>query len=158
MMKYPNSIITQVYKAKYFRNCDILDAGLNHSPSLAWRSIWGAKALLKEGILWQIGNGKHVRIWEDKWLTQSLTTPCPANYSNKRVLELIDVTNAAWNEDLIKSLFNHTDAELIMKVPLSAHFPNDKTTWAYTSSGLYSVKSGYWLGRKMGLSVNRICW
>lgn len=35
----PNSLISRCFKAKYFPNCDILQATAGNNPSYAWRSI-----------------------------------------------------------------------------------------------------------------------
>ena len=26
------------------------------------------KALIKEGVVWRVGNGSHIRIWDDPWV------------------------------------------------------------------------------------------
>src|SRR5687768_16978813 len=63
-----NSLFSKVMKAKYYPNCSFLDSYLGNLGSYSWRSIWGAKALLKEGVIWRIGNGSMVNIWRDPWV------------------------------------------------------------------------------------------
>ena len=46
MWKMPNSLIARIMKAKYFPNCEVLDANLVSKPSFAWHSIFGPKQLL----------------------------------------------------------------------------------------------------------------
>ncbi|XP_021743844.1 uncharacterized protein LOC110709892 [Chenopodium quinoa] len=36
-------------------------------PSYSWRSIWGAKSLLLEGLKWRVGNGSLIKLWDDAW-------------------------------------------------------------------------------------------
>lgn len=38
-------------------------------PSLTWHSICGTRDLLKGGLVWRIGNGDSVHIWNDPWLS-----------------------------------------------------------------------------------------
>ncbi|XP_056697634.1 uncharacterized mitochondrial protein AtMg00310-like [Spinacia oleracea] len=45
----------------------LLALGLNGSYS--WRSIWSSKSLVKEGLIWRIGNGEKVNVYEDPWFT-----------------------------------------------------------------------------------------
>ncbi|XP_021721994.1 uncharacterized protein LOC110689521 [Chenopodium quinoa] len=45
-----------------------LDANLGWSSSFSWRSIWSSKSLIKEGLLWRIGDGTNVKICQDPWL------------------------------------------------------------------------------------------
>lgn len=37
-------------------------------PSYGWQSIWGSQKLLKHGVRWRVGDGKHIRLWGDAWL------------------------------------------------------------------------------------------
>lgn len=55
-----SSLVYRILKAKYFRNTDVLEANRGYTPSFSWRSLWRAKSLLKEGLLWRIGNGLNV--------------------------------------------------------------------------------------------------
>ena len=57
-------------KAKYYSDSSILEAGVGHRPSFAWRSIHSSSAIVKEGLVWRVGNGSSVRIWKDKWFPQ----------------------------------------------------------------------------------------
>jgi hypothetical protein len=34
------SLITKLFKARYFPNCDFVEANIGHNPSYVWRSIW----------------------------------------------------------------------------------------------------------------------
>lgn len=34
----------------------------------AWQSIVKARYLVKSGLLWQVGNGRKIRIYKDRWL------------------------------------------------------------------------------------------
>lgn len=56
-------------KNKYFPHDDLLDAALGLNGSYSWRSIWSSKSLVKEGLIWRIGNGEKVNVYEDPWFT-----------------------------------------------------------------------------------------
>lgn len=51
------SLAAPVLKAKYYPNSTFLAASLGLRPSYAWRSICSSKGLLKEGLLWRVGDG-----------------------------------------------------------------------------------------------------
>jgi hypothetical protein len=34
-------------------------------------SIWLARELLKEGLMWRVRNDAHINIWKDNWLHAS---------------------------------------------------------------------------------------
>lgn len=58
----PNSLVSRLYKAKYFANSDVLHAQLGHNPSFIWRSLLEAKQLTADGIRWRIGDSFSIQI------------------------------------------------------------------------------------------------
>lgn len=59
-----NTLVHQVFKARYFKNAEFIDAYRGHDPSFVWRSIWGAKSLLLDGLKWRVGCGERINVWE----------------------------------------------------------------------------------------------
>jgi hypothetical protein len=68
IIKFPESMVAQIFKEKYFPNGTFLDTPLGKKPSYTWRSIWNAKALLQERIVWRVGDGRSIAIWGDRWM------------------------------------------------------------------------------------------
>lgn len=48
------SLMGHVMQAQYYLNRSFLDDSLGCAGSYSWSSIWNAKALVKEGVLWCI--------------------------------------------------------------------------------------------------------
>jgi hypothetical protein len=63
----PESLCAQVLKAKYFPNESVLQAKAKGNMSYSWRSILSGIDVLKKGLIWRIGDGCQIRIWEDPW-------------------------------------------------------------------------------------------
>lgn len=59
------------------------------------------------------------------------------------VAELIDATNATWNEDLVRATFTQFDAAEILKIPLCTRRTDDFWAWHEESQGGFSVRSAY---------------
>ena len=57
-----DSLVFRVLKAKYFPICDFIHASLGHNPSYTWMSIMAAQKLVKEGVMWKVGNGRDVKV------------------------------------------------------------------------------------------------
>jgi hypothetical protein len=57
-------------KARYYPSTSILEAKATVGISYSWRSILKGVNLMKEGLVWRIGDGPNVRIWEDQWLNR----------------------------------------------------------------------------------------
>jgi hypothetical protein len=81
-------------KAKYYLECSVLEASLGNRPFFSWRSIQGASDLIKDGLVWRVGNGKKVQIWKDRWLptptTYMVQSPPSILDPNAMVSQLVD--------------------------------------------------------------------
>ena len=56
---------------------------------------------------------------------------------------LIDQQTRTWDMDVLKGLFAPLEVGLILKIPLSSNYVDDKLVWPHTANGVYSVKSEY---------------
>jgi hypothetical protein len=68
IIQQSETLIARIYKEKYFRNGTFLNSELGRRLSYAWRSIWNAKKLLQEWLVWRVGDGRSIKIWRDHWL------------------------------------------------------------------------------------------
>jgi hypothetical protein len=106
----PNSFLSKIMEAKYYWGGNFLELKLGVWPSFAWRSIFSSCELLKEGLIWRIGNGDKVCIWQDKWIPRSSTVLMqpqqPYWDPNARVSSLIDHETNWWKSDVLGDLFD----------------------------------------------------
>jgi ribonuclease HI/ribosomal protein L37AE/L43A len=156
-----DSLIAQIMKHKYFPECSILEATVGKKPSYAWRSIQRACSVLKEGLVWRIGNGKKVKIWEDKWLPNSSTGKVlsSARYldPNATVSELFEESGCGWKMSLLDKLFTEEERKLIKSIPISLTNQEDRLIWKGTPKGVFSVKSAYHLLKNLESSQLAEC-
>jgi hypothetical protein len=147
LWKTPDSLIAKIMKAKYFPDDSILEAPLGKKPSFAWRSIHGSRNLLKEGLLWRVGNGKTIRIWKDKWLPTPITyrVQSPPNFlpDNATVSNLIDADTKWWKMEWLEMIFSKEDMVAIQSIPISTTDQADVQIWRGTKNGVFSVRSAY---------------
>ncbi|XP_033139897.1 uncharacterized protein LOC117131724 [Brassica rapa] len=143
----------RVYKAKYFRRTTFMEAKSYQTSSYAWRSILQAKPLIHKGARWIIGNGENVRVWKDRWLTEnqspSPTGPGALLYPNLLVKDLFIPGTRSWDMHKIQSLFQDQVAQQILKVRPSWSGTRDVLYWPASRSGVYTVKSGYYIQREI---------
>ncbi|XP_056688734.1 uncharacterized protein [Spinacia oleracea] len=146
-----DSLAQGVLKEKYYKHSDFLDAFRGYDPSYTWRSIWGAKALLLDGMKWRVGNGSSIRVWDDSWLPSEGNTyvPTPGIDSNPdmQVYELINFDEGGWDVAKVEATFNGDDCRAMLDIPISNFWPQDRRYWWSASDGVYTVRTGYWLGR-----------
>lgn len=50
MISQPNLLVSKIFKARYFKDMDIMHVGLGNNPSFTWRSLCWGRELIREGI------------------------------------------------------------------------------------------------------------
>jgi hypothetical protein len=99
--KIPDSLVAQQLKAKYYPGNTLLDAQVGRRLSYACRSIHGSCDLLKEGLIWRVGNGCSITIWKDRWLPHPsrfrVCSPPTVLGPNATVTELLGGQTKWWN-------------------------------------------------------------
>lgn len=68
LIQQPESLSTCVIRVKYCPDGNLLECQLSRTPSYAWWSIWSSKDSLEARMVWRVGNGQSLRVWEDKWI------------------------------------------------------------------------------------------
>jgi hypothetical protein len=153
LLNQPSSIIAQILKAKYFPHSSFLDSNLVNRLSFIWRSMFGAKELLKEGLIWRVGDGRSIKVWGDRWLptpvTHAVQTPINNLADTSMVEMLIDKEQGGWNSTLVQNIFSPVEAEVILNLPLSPLYSPDRLTWKDTNDGVFSVRNAYHLGGRI---------
>jgi len=164
LLSIPDSLCGRVLKAKYFPHHNILECQAKGGISYSWRSILQGVDLLKKGLIWRVGDGRHINIWTDPWIprdgNRQPSTPRGASLLT-RVEELIDPGTGDWDEQLVYETFWEEEAEVILTIPIGEDTP-DWPAWHFDSKGRFSVKSAYKLavqtrdteaGREAGTSA-----
>jgi hypothetical protein len=144
----PIPLIVRVLRAKYFPNGNILEAVAAPGISYTWRSILKGLALLKEGLIWRVGNGTCINIWRDPWLPvgdtrrpRSLRGRSPISL----VADLLNPITGDWDVDIVSSLFQPEDVKAILSINVCDGM-EDFLAWHFDPRGQFSVKSAYKLG------------
>ena len=117
-----------------------------------------AQELVKEGVMWKVGNGRDVKVWGDSWLPCSsshvVISPRLFLHEDTRVGELIDTDAMCWKFSVVDFIFLPHEAKAIKSIPLSVCFPSDRLVWAKTANGKFTVKSAYHLAVRISFSKN----
>ncbi|XP_021721054.1 uncharacterized protein LOC110688597 [Chenopodium quinoa] len=149
-----HSLFSRILKAKYYPRTSIFEAALGPISSYSWQSLWGSKALVNEGMLWRVGNGRRINIWNNPWLIDDMSRFATSdNQTNmaSTVNELMELDGCGWDVSKVESMFNDRDKQAILAIPISERSPEDTLTWAWSKDGLYSVKTAYILGKSLAL-------
>ena len=136
----------RVLKSIYYPRGNLLDTVFSSDASPSWRGIEFGLELLKEGVIWRVGNGKSIQIQKDHWLPRSEGQKTASFIRRTRIRwvnQLLLPTERQWNVDLIKQIFYQFDAEEICKLRLPSAETADSIAWHYEKSGQFTVKSAY---------------
>jgi hypothetical protein len=148
-----NSMAYRVYKSKYFPTGNLLQAPVGHNPSYAWRSIWNALEVIRQGSRWRVGNGIRINIWEDRWLptlsTFKVRTPRIDINDTPQVSSLIDQDSGNWRVEKLNQFFLPMDITAIMSIPLGNLQMEDTRVWIGNSTGMFTVKSAYCIAQNI---------
>jgi len=141
------SLLTRIFKGKYFLRRDFLDVSLGHNPSYTWRSLWSTQSLLTLKHRWKTRDGTKINIWNMPWIRSlpSLkpSTTRPPHYEDLTVSHLINTGMNSWNQMIVQSIFNHSDASAILATPLYSRMMEDTRIWKASIDGSYSIKTAY---------------
>lgn len=91
--------------------------------------------------------GESIRFWEDKWIPNlqlnKISTTVPQGCEWTRVSDFICQQSGMWDLEKLRSCISEEEVKAITRIPFSLCKGPDKLIWRYSSSGKYSVKSGY---------------
>lgn len=144
---FPNSLLSRLLKARYFRNSSFLGCSIGNRPSYAWRSLLHGRELLKKGLLDTVGDGSDMNVWSANWILDKLPRPPMYHPTNPITLSLkvndllIEHTNL-WDVPLLRRTFVSEDVDRILCITARPHL-RDSKKWCSSPSGLYTTQSGY---------------
>lgn len=115
MLSNPTSLIARLYKAIYFPDGSFLTAEMGETP-FSWRSILCARHVLRAGLLWKIGSGVHVDIWDDDWIPgiPASSFRKPEDCIFQKVSDLINFDTKTWNIHALNLLFSPNIVDVIL--------------------------------------------
>jgi hypothetical protein len=69
MLQNDEGLWCNILKDKYLRNSDLANNSYKKpaSCSRTWSSLCHGASLLRQGIIWRIGNGESTHFWTDQW-------------------------------------------------------------------------------------------
>lgn len=118
--------------------------------------------LLKAGLRKSIGTGQTTLVWVDPWIPTTLARPaipCGSSFNpSLRVSDLINPTTKEWNPELLQELVDPNDIPLIRSLKLMCSPRAIGYCWNHTTTGVYSVKTGYALALELSelLDMNQV--
>jgi len=156
-----DSLWTSVMRAKYLRGHPFLAASAKPGDSTVWRTLTKCQDLIRQGMVWTIGDGKDISFWKDNWLdTKSLSdlVDLRAHHvldENIRVSEFI--ANRNWNVTKLQIIIQQPAIiQKILGIPIPLVDTRDSYCWGLSSTGEFTTRSAIWLAH--GVETDACPW
>lgn len=101
-----------------------------------------------------MGKGDKIDIRSDRWLASGDMIYLNENSDLKWVKELIDPVCKSWNLSKLRQEFLPQEAIKILQTPIAWNFNEEKIWWPFSKSGDFTVKSAYYLSKKLNQRVS----
>lgn len=78
---------------------------------------------MMKDLIWRVGNGRTIKIWEDPWLNSNHSNRVLSKVSilppHSKVYDLMFTQPPFWNEELIRRILTNEESEKILGIPLA---------------------------------------
>lgn len=103
--------------------------------------------LLREGLIWRVGDGSNIRIHHDNWIPRKRSMkPLGQEFIQgiTRVSDLLTCSGMCWDTHKVDAMFSESDAADIKQIPGGLNM-QDYQAWNYMKNGVFNVRSAYHL-------------
>jgi hypothetical protein len=145
LIQFPDTLCSQLLKAKYYPNGFLIDTVFSGNGSSTWHAIEYGLQLLKQSVIWRVGNGANIRAWRDPWIPRDESLRPKSEQGRCRYRWVADflLPNGSWNEERLQQYFIPEDVAAITKIQTSRRNENDFIAWYPEKRGIFTVKSAY---------------
>jgi hypothetical protein len=108
------------------------------------------KQLLKEGVIWRVGNGANIRSWRDPWLPREANRHPRSLQGRCRYRWVADflLPNGAWNMQRLNQYFQQDDIEEICRIKPSTRNEADIVAWLPEKRGTFLKVPTAWPSKR----------
>jgi hypothetical protein len=118
LIEFLESLCSKLLKAKYFPNGFLVDTVFTGNGSSTWHAIEHGLQLLKQGVIWRVGNGASIRAWHDPCIPgrpDYRPSSARGRCRYKWVSDFIQ-PDGTWNVERLQLYFTPEDVLLILKI------------------------------------------
>ena len=72
-----------------------------------------------------------------------VTSPIDVHTGVEKASSLLDIDKRSWDVVKVKNIFLPHEAKVVLSIPISGRLPKDSVMWAWTTNGIFTVKSAY---------------
>uniref|UniRef100_A0A453CKR4 Uncharacterized protein n=2 Tax=Aegilops tauschii subsp. strangulata TaxID=200361 RepID=A0A453CKR4_AEGTS len=112
ILSAPSSLVARVLKARYFQDSSILTTTYPSNASYTFQSLLHGRDLLREGLVWRIGEGSRINIHHENWIPRSgCMRPLGKHFMHgiTKMADLLTVNGTAWDCAKVDEMFSESD-------------------------------------------------
>jgi hypothetical protein len=145
LIQYPDTLCAQLLKAKYFPNGLLIDSVFTGNRSSTWHAIQYGLELLKQLVIWRVGNGAQIRASRDPWIPRDSNHRPRSAQGRCRYHCVADFLQpgGSWNLQSLHLYFEQEDIEEIIKIKTSPKNEQDFIAWHPEKRGTFTVRNAY---------------
>jgi hypothetical protein len=127
LLQNPQTLCAQILKAKYYPNGVLLDTVISGNGSSTWHAIEYGLELLKQGVIWRIGNGASVRAWRDPWIPRHVNHKPKTEQGRCCYRWVADflLPDGSWNLQRLGQYLGQEDIDAIAQIKPSRRHERD---------------------------------
>jgi hypothetical protein len=141
LVQFPDTLCAQILKAKYYLNGVLLDTIFTGNGSSTWHAIEYGLELLKKGVIWRVGNGADIRVWQDPWFPREsgrLPRSVQGRCRYRWVSDFL-VPDGTLNIQRLSQYFMDDDIEDILQIKPSTRNEKDFVAWYPEKRGIFTA-------------------
>jgi len=136
-------------RSKYLRQQEFFDTHAKQGDSIVWKNILKCKDLLRQGLIWTVGDGEDILFWHDNWVTNenlvSLLKLEVQDLTDSNIKVSAFIENNCWNiPKLSQQIRDQAIIRRITGIPLPISQIKDSFHWGLSSTGCFTTKSAIW--------------
>lgn len=130
LMAKPESLITRLFRVRYFLHSDFFGSQLGRNPNFVWKRISSTKFIIQEDSCWSVWEILELLFhcgMRTGCMTRVLVKPpnLHSSLENMTVSALLQPHRKQWNYDLVYHMFNDATTVKILHTPLIESFKED---------------------------------
>lgn len=147
MLQRDKGLWCHLFKKKYLKSSSLLCESYKKplTCSSTWFNICFGTSLLRQGLVWRIGNGEEVQFWTDLWFGRGLLFDKALDPSivNAEMLVQDFWSNGKWDVVPLYACLPPDIVERILCIPFFNCHKKDQLICKHTPNGVFSIKSAY---------------
>ncbi|KAA3474835.1 GTP cyclohydrolase 1-like [Gossypium australe] len=150
-------------RSKYGWKSQLLESILKSNCSHLWKSLSKVWPLLRENLMWSVGDGAKICGWKDNWIPDAGPL-----LSYVFALERINLDSTlkdwvlpdgSWNIDMLRIWLPDAMIKRIVSIPPPHPAGGkDRIIWASSGSGSFSIRSAYWASKESSWRPRNDIW